>query len=161
MPASGGRPLGTSRARARWRPFPAAGTEGSRRWIDKECRQHIHVGERRGKRKKRRYTQRLTIARKPTPVGPTDSVSCAEPKREAKKARQGGINSSAVDCRVTSSLHVDPAARRAHASVTAVDCRGSQSVRARPRGIRATELGQSASAAPLQSFAAAARGRAA
>jgi len=38
-----------------------------------------------------------------------------------------GINSSAVDCRVTSSLHVGPAARRAHASVTAVDCRGSQS----------------------------------
>ena len=40
---------------------------------------------------------------------------------------QKGINPSAVDCRVTSSLHVGPAARRAHASVTAVDCRGSQS----------------------------------
>ena len=43
-----------------------------------------------------------------------------------------GINSSAVDCRVTSSLHVGPAARRAHASVTAVDCRGSQSLLSSP-----------------------------
>jgi len=33
------------------------------------------------------------------------------------------LNSSAVDCRVTSSLHMGPATRRAHASVTAVDYR--------------------------------------
>lgn len=40
LPASGGRPLGASRARAWWRPFPRrrggsteAGTERSRRWI--------------------------------------------------------------------------------------------------------------------------------
>jgi len=63
------------------------------------------------------------------------ALSCWEGHRHC------GLNSSAVDCRVTSSLHMSPAARRAHASVSAVrsrlqravDCRGSQSAIATSR----------------------------
>jgi hypothetical protein len=53
-----------------------------------------------------------------------------------------GRNSSAVDCRVTPSLHADPGTHRAHASVTAVDCRRSQSKKYIWRALPVGRLGE-------------------
>jgi len=53
----------------------------------------------------------------PHDIPPPGNVPKQTKPKEGARAG-GGINCSAVDCRVTSSLHVGPAARRAHASVT-------------------------------------------
>ena len=89
LPASGGRPLGASRARARWRPFPAAGTEGSRRWIRAPATDRQGVSIAHPRRREKRQKMSLDQASEHGRAGSSASATRGAAGRRVERSLRG------------------------------------------------------------------------